>query len=357
MGLPQLVVKFLKKSATLITRSGRGLVVLILKDSTKEQVMNPYKGLDEVSTDDWDEKNYEYIKMVFKAEPSKVLVVRGKVADEALDVPGTLQLIKDINADYLVSPCFKAEDGEAVKSFVKKVRDAGKKLKAVLPAYDADYEAIINFPHEKVGVVWDEGEMTTYTGAEYCCRIAGILAAVSLTQSSTYQELPEIVDIDLFEDPDAESDKGKLVVIFDGEKYKIGRGVTSLQTVSEEHPADFMKIKLLEGADLIRYDIRSTFEEEFVGKLNNTYDNKQQLIGAIMQYLKGMEGTVVDAESEYYVELDTAAILEHLKEDGVDTDDLTEQQIKEANTGSVIYLGGAVKLLDAVEDLKLTMRL
>ena len=65
----------------------------------------------------------------------------------------------------------------------------------------------------------------------------------------------------------------------------------------------------------------------------------------------------MDRENDHYVELDLEAILKWLRNDGVDTDDLTEQQIREANTGSTIYLAGKIKLLDAVEDLYLKISL
>ena len=66
---------------------------------------------------------------------------------------------------------------------------------------------------------------------------------------------------------------------------------------------------------------------------------------------------MVDRENDHYVELDMEAILKWLRNDGVDTDDLTEQEIKEANTGSTIFLAGRMKLLDAVEDLYLKISL
>ena len=358
MGTPKIIIEFLKKSETLINRSGRGMVVLLLKDDACGQTFTPYAEPDEVSADGWTEKNREYIKMAFTAGPKQLLCVRAVTEEGKMNVTDTLELVRYINFDYLASPYFTKEDCETVKEFIRKVRDEGKKAKAVLPEYEADCEAVVNFANPSVTVMWDETvEPVTYTAREYCCRIAGILAAVPLTRSSTYYELPEIVDTAGFENIDDEIDKGKLVIIYDGNKYKIARGVTSLQTVTEEHPKDFKKIKVLEGADIIRYDIRSTFEDEFVGKMNNTYDNKQQLIGAINQYLKNLEDTVVDGENEHYVELDSAAILEWLKKDGVDTDELTEQQIKEANTGSTIFLAGRMKLLDAVEDLHLKIRL
>lgn len=357
MGLPVINIVFEKKAATLINRSGRGVVVLILKDSTKAQVMTPYRGIDEVLEDDWIDKNYEYIKMAFDAEPDKVLCVRAKMSEENVNIAESLALLNDINADYLTSPEFKKADGDVIKSWLKKRRDAGKKVKVLLAGYDADYEAMINFGNESVSVLNDKDEVVEYSAQEYCCRLAGVLASISLTQSSTYYELPEVVDATAFEDPDKEADEGKLIIIYDGDAYKIGRGVTSLTTVSDNHPKDFKKIKVLEGADLIRYDIFSTFKENFVGKYNNTYDNKQNFIGAINQYLKNLENTVVDKENDHYVELNTFAILNFLKADGIDTDDWTEQQIKEANTGSTIFLAGKVKLLDAMEDLDLLIRL
>lgn len=357
MGLPVINIVFEKKAATLINRSGKGVVVLILKDSTKTQIMTPYRGIDEVAEGDWTSKNYEYIKMTFDAEPDKVLCVRAKMSEENVNIAESLALLNDINVDYLTSPEFKKADGDVIKAWLKKRRDAGKKVKVLLAGYEADYEAMINFGNEKVTVLNDKDKVTEYSAQEYCCRLAGVLASIPLTQASTYYELPEIVDTTTFEDPDKEADEGKLIIIYDGDAFKIGRGVTSLTTISDNHPNDFKKIKVLEGADIIRYDIYSTFKESFVGKYNNTYDNRQNFIGAINQYLKNLEDTVVDKENEHYVELNTAAILNYLNSNGIDTDDLTEQQIKESNTGSNIFLVGKVKLLDAMEDLDLLIRL
>ena len=120
MGTPQIIIQFLKKSATLIRRSGRGMAVLILEDETQEQAMNPYMGIDEVDPEDWTEKNYDYIKMTFKAEPNQVLCVRAAMKDGAIDVRGSLELVRYINFDYLASPYFKEADGDVVKAFIKK---------------------------------------------------------------------------------------------------------------------------------------------------------------------------------------------------------------------------------------------
>ena len=157
------------------------------------------------------------------------------------------------------------------------------------------------------------------------------------------------------QDPDAAIDSGMLALVFDGEKYKIGRGVTSLTTISEKKPEDLKKIKIVEGMDVVMHDIYSTYEEGYIGKVVNSYDNKQLFVGAVNNYFRRMEGSVLDGNAGNYVEVDAQQNREYLEKQGIDTTDMTQQELKEANTGSWMFLTGSVKFLDAAEDLKLTM--
>lgn len=359
MGLPQLNISFMKKSETLINRSSRGMVLLIIKDSTKEQFLTPFETIMDVQKTDFTTKNYEYINMIFKAEPYAVVVARAVVKENVVDLTETLKLIAALSFDYLVYPDFTAADKDIMKTFIKEAREKnGKKAKAILPNFIADYEGIINFASDNISTKWDDAsEVTVYRTNEYCCRIAGVLAAMPLTKSSTYFILPEIVNIDEFEDPGAEVDAGKLIIIFDGEKYKIARGVTSLTTASENHPDDFKKIKIVEGADIIKHDIYAAFEDDFVGQLNNSYDNKQHFVGYVNKYFQGLEDTVLDKKDQNYVEIDIEQNKEYLKTHGTNIEDMREQELKEANTGSNLFLAGKIKLLDAMEDLNMIMSL
>lgn len=356
MGLPEISITFSKKASSAIKRSGRGMVVMILNDQTKEQLLSPYKSLDDVSAEDWTEKSYEYISMLFAGAPAAVVAVRAVVSEGTVNITETLNLIRSLNLDYLCYPEYSASQMETFKRFIVERRAYGGKIKAVLPNCAADYEGIINFATESVSVVWPDTEnVVTYTAAEYSLRIAGLLAGISLTQSSTYYVLSEVVDISFHDNPGTEVDAGKLILIHDGENYKIARGVTSLKTVSNDHPEDFKKIKILEGSDIIKNDIYKTFEEEYVGKVNNTYDNKQMLIGSINSYFAKLYSTVLDPDADNYVEIDLIRNKRYLEDKGIDTEEMKEQEIKEANTGSNVYLSGKIKLIDAVEDLSLTL--
>lgn len=356
MGLPEIVISFTKKALAIIKRSSRGMALMILNDTTKEQIITPYTSFSDVKKDDWTVKNYEYIRMLFEGEPTKVVIVRAATNENAVDLPSTLDLFSNINFDFLTYPECSGEDAVIITSFIKKIREKGKKGKAVLPNHAADYEAIINFTMNNISVIWDEGsEIITYNTAEYCSRIAGILAGMPLTKSSTYYVLKEIVDIEQVDNPNEEIDAGKLIIIFDGEKYKIGRGVTSLQTISNSKPEDYKKIKIVEGTDIVKTDIYTTFEDNYVGKLNNTYDNKQAFIGAINRYFADLGGTVLDGDQDNFVEIDLQKNLKYMEAQGEDVEDLKEQEIREGNTGSKIFLRGKIKFLDAVEDLYLSL--
>lgn len=356
MGLPEIRISFLQKASSAIQRSSRGMVAILLDDETKDQLMTPYRREREVSQDDWSERSLKLLKLAFEGGPQRVVAVRMLKVDGAVSLEATLSEILPLNLDYLVYPDFQDMDKTAVKTFLQRAREDGKKAKAVLPQCAADDEHVVNFATGSVTAVWDDAEEpVTYTAAEYCCRIAGILAGLPLTRSCTYYELDEVVDCALSDDADADVDAGKLVVVFDGEKYKLGRGVTSLVTTSEERPEDLKKIKIVEGMDIITHDIYSTFEDDYVGKVVNSYDNKQIFVGAVNDYFRTLENSVLDAEADNLVEIDAEGNRDYLESRGTDTTDMTDQELKEANTGSWLFLTGSCRFLDAMEDLKLQM--
>lgn len=356
MGLPEIQISFHKKAQNIINQSTRGMVALLVDDATKDQVITPYRSVDDVIMEDWTEQTSKVLKLVFKGGPQKVLVIRAVKKESGVDLSASLALIKAVNFDYLAYPDFKGEDKEVIKKWLQEMRVKGKKAKAVLPECDGDYEAIINYATPSVTAKWPEtGELVTYTAAEYCARIAGVLAGLPLTQSATNYELKELVDAELAEDPDAEIDAGKLIVVFDGEKYKLGRGVTSLVTLEKTTPKGLQKIKIVEGQDILKHDIYTTFDDEYSGKLVNDYDNKQLFIGAVLAYYKELYGTILDGNSKNEAEIDIEANRKYLKEQGKDVDDLSEQELKEANTGSYLYLAGGVTFLDAMEDLNMNI--
>lgn len=356
MGLPEIRISFMEKANSAVSRSSRGMVALLLKDNTKDQYLTPLRRWRDVKKEDWTEGSLKAIELAFKAGPQRVLAVRIREVDGSTDLKGTLDGLLPLNMDYLAFPAFQAADRETVLAFLHQAHEAGKKVKAVLPDCAADDPHVINFATGSITARWEDAQNTvTYTAAEYCSRIAGILAGLPLTRSCTYYELAEVVDAQTEADPDTAVDAGKLIIIFDGEKYKLARGVTSLTTTSEERPEELKKIKIVEGMDVITHDIYSTYEDDYVGKVSNNYDSKQLFVGAVNEYLRKLEGSILNGSGDNHVEVDVEKNREWLEKKGTDTTEMTEQEIREADTGSWMFLSGSCRFLDASEDLDLTM--
>lgn len=346
MGLPEINIVFQSLATTAIERSRRGIVALIVKDDTATENTYTFTKLSEVDKTKFTSKVYDYIDLVFKGSPNKLIVEVMNTTNER-----TLQLIlkdlKNKKFNYIAIPGIEKSETTEVTTWIKECRKDGKIFKAVLPNTEADYEGIINFTTTGIKV----GEKT-YTTEEYCARIAGILAGLPVTRSSTYYVLDEVDEIVEHDDPNTDIDEGKLILVNDGVKIKIGRGVNSLITIEHPKSKEFKKIKIVEAMDIIYEDIKRTFEDEYIGKVTNSYDNKIIFLSAVNAYFRGLQKDgVLDASSEALAGLDLVAQEKYLIENQVDTTEFNDQELKEANTGSKVFLKASVTPLDAMEDL------
>ena len=53
------------------------------------------------------------------------------------------------------------------------------------------------------------------------------------------------------------------------------------------------------------------------------------------------------------LDIDIDANRSYLQTQGVDTSDMTDQELKEANTGSTVFLTATISIFDAIEDIVL----
>ena len=148
-----------------------------------------------------------------------------------------------------------------------------------------------------------------------------------------------------------ESDAGKMIVWFDGEKVKTARGVNSLTTLTAAKNSQFQKIKIVDTMDMIENDIKRTAEDNYLGRYANTYDNKCLLLSAIGNYFEKVKQDNI--LSGYSIEIDVDANRAYLKDKGKDVDAMSDDDIKTANTGSSVFLKATIQILDAIEDIVL----
>lgn len=352
MGLPNINIAFKSTAASAVQRSEKGVVALILKDA-KENGGHAYTNVTQVPST-LGAANQAYVQRAFLGyvnPPRKVLVYVLPAAEALTDA---LNWLATQVFDYLAGPpdCSEAE-ATAIATWIasRRTNDAAI-CKAVLPNKAADSEAIVNFTTDDILV-----GSTEYTTAQYCARIAGLLAGTPMTISCTYAPLPEVADIGRLTkaEMDTAINAGKCILFHDGEKVKVGRGVNSLQTTTQDKGDAWKKIKLVEVMDMIQADIRTTAQDAYIGKYANSYDNKCLLISAIKGYLTSLEQAGILQAGSSGVGIDVAAQEAHLQSIGVDTSKLSEQKLKEANTGDKVFLQASIKILDAIEDINLNI--
>lgn len=350
---PRVTVSFTELGISAITRGDKGTVAVIVRDAA---ALDPFTLTQSTQTPTTlGKENQDYIKRTFLGyvtPPKKVIVY-------VMGTDGTISDALDYMAaqvfDYIVGPadCTKEEAAE-VASWVKSQRlNNGAKYKTVLPNHKADNYAIVNF----TGDGMTDGA-TVWATAAYCSRIAGLLAGTPMKISATYAPLPELSDCARLtkEESDEAVGAGELALRWDGRKVKLDRAVTSLVTTSQGMLDTFKKIKIVEIMDLIRTDITATAEDEYVGKYANSYDNKMLLVAAIRGYFMGLEQSGL-VQPGYTVDIDVDAQEQYLVSKGVNVEDMTEQQLREADTGSHVFLKATCKILDAIEDIDINVEI
>ena len=381
MGAPSMDIQFIERAITAVTRGERGIVLLWVKDSLPAAAVNPATII--LSSDipsGLSDATVEQIKLAmigYTNAPKKVLVYGMGISEDAetaavdAGYKKAMEVSETVKFDYLAIPTVET-DGKTqeVASWVKSMRNnKRKKIKAVLPKIEADHEGVINFTTDRnvktETVTEKEGTKTTvdivYTAEQYCARIAGLIAGTPLTIACTYAPLTELSDCTRLTDIDTPVDNGEFIVFYDGEKVKVVRGVNSFVTTVDGKGDSFKKIKIVEAMDMINDDIIKTAQDSYLGKYANSYSNKCLLISAISGYFAQLKRDGII--SSYSVSLDAEAIRTYLKskglkatlEDGTikEVDECSDEEIITADTGSFVFLTGNVKILDAIEDIKM----
>ncbi len=355
IGLPSLTITFQAAARAAANRSKRGYVGVFVRDAQAQGVHQLSSAA--LIPSALGAENQAYIARAFtgsdRGVPSRVtavVIATGTTDTTALEAG--LKLIEGMSLDYIAPPPdVTAAEKTLLETWVKNRRAAyfTEKLVEPNPATPPDDMGIIAFTETDDAI--EEGD-TTYTAAEYASRIAGVLAGIPAGMSATYAQLPELTAVTPRDTDDLEDavNDGELVLMHDGLVAKIARGVNSLTTVPANGSADWSKIKIVEGMDLITYYLRTTIQNEYVGRYPNTYDNKQVLVTAVSTFLQELEAQGVLNPGESWCEIDVEAQERWMASQGVDISSMTEQEIREYQTGSWVFIRAGGRLVDAMED-------
>ena len=236
MGLPSVIINFKETASSAIKRGERGIVALVLRDGVEN--IKSYEVL--VPSDvpmDLKEFNRDQIQLAlmgYQTPPKKVIVV--VVPEEETNCNEVMKHLETLKWDYLAIPEIEQYEVITIATWAKCL---DKKVKAVLPHCKGDHESIINFTSDAIVT-----ENKTYNTAEYCSRIAGLLAGTPMTISATFAPLNEVTDFE--KKTKAEMDEainnGELILYHDGEKVKVARAVNSIVTTTQDKGESFKKV-------------------------------------------------------------------------------------------------------------------
>lgn len=355
IGLPKIDIIFKQLAVTAVQRSARGIVALLLQDDTGTFDFKEYKSIDEIVEADWTVTNLKYINDAFLGTPSKVIAVRVDTTSTNVVTDGVVALGSKV-FNWICIPEGDTTEQQNLTTWVKGQNTNNKKrYKAVV--FDAtitDDMHIVNFTNTHVKPKNSE----EITGDKYLARLAGIFAGLPMTRSATYYILQDLESVTEPEDVESAINNGELVLINDEEDgevvVRIGRAVNSLATLSSGITEDMKKIIIVESMDLIYQDIYNTFKKDYIGKYKNRYDNQVLFISAINSYFRTLAGEEI-LDSNYQnlsfvdVESQRNAWLGIGKIEAAEWDDIT---VKNNTFRSNLYLGGNIKILDAMEDFK-----
>jgi hypothetical protein len=350
MPLPSIQIVFKQAAAAAVTQGATGIAALILKDASAgsgvvEHQLYTVSDIPAALTS----ANKDYARLALAGAPAQVKLV--VIPANATDYAAAQEYLETIQWNVLAVPGIAAADAASMGVWAKGLFETKlRKIMAVLPSVAADHPAVVNFTTDtiKVGTV-------TYTNSDFTARIAGLIAGLPLSVSPTYQVLPEVTNVPKLTkaQADAAVDAGKLILYHDGEKVKIARGVTSFVTPTQGMGADWKKIKVVRVLNKLYADIRKTAEDNYIGKMNNSYMNKLLLVSAMNAYFEGLEQSGILDPGKNRAAIDVAAQRVYLQSTGVNVTGMNEQQLKEANTDDQVFLKATVQPLDAIEDIKL----
>ena len=356
-GLPQVMMTFNQAAQTAGNTAVTGRLALVLRDAdvAAATVLTFTNETEALMALDWTDDNASAISMAFMGRPSVLLLV-------VLPAEAALSTGYTILESQRFDVCTVAGMAEGeVAAFVTWAKDAydnkGKRaLFVVAGAAAPDHKAIIHFATDNI-VVGSE----TYTALEYLPRIAGALAGLQLWESATYLTLPEVNDCPHLTRAQANAAiaAGKLILYHDGEKVKIARGVTSLTTLGADGSTELQKAKVVRILNTLEKDIVSNIEDNYIGKVPNSFVHKALLITAIRDYLVSLEQLQVLFAGANTVDIDLARQRTFLKTKlpEAKVDAMDDDAVREAYTDDKLFLSGTVRPVDSVEDVAIAFTL
>ena len=357
--LPSIGITFTQKATSLMSRSERGIAILIVRDATDTPDFYTFKAASEVPSTKFTATNYQCIQDVFAIkQPHRVCVVRigesGTVADaiaiiEANVATGWVTIADGTSTDFT-----------ALVTWIGTTEALGKTYKALVQGISTapDKKHVVDFVNE--GVVFADETRGVELGEQYLPSLLGLLAGSNVLAGVTNAKCSNLTSVPAVFAPAADVAAGKFILVNDVNGVYVGVGVNSLTTTNGTTLTEDMKyIETVEAMDLISDDIRDEFKNNYVGKYKNSYDNQVLFIAAVRDYFNQLaKQNILDAEYTNMVDVNVGAQRSAWVAAGkTEAAEWTDAEVKRAAFKRTVYLAADIKILGSMEHLTLEINM
>lgn len=354
--MPQINITFEQRATTMVTRSERGIAILIVRDDTSKAFTHKqYTDLAALEADKalYTEENYAAISDMLGFTPYESHVFRVDVDGNLTDALG--EITRTVKTGWVAIAGQSAEDGTALASWIKAQAVTGRSYKAVV--YNVtplpDHMRIVNFVNPSITFSDNRGKQD---GAHYLPSLAAIFAVCNVKRGCTNFHCSNLAAVEEVVDNDAAIGAGKFVLYNDDAgAVRIGQGINSLTTLDgKTRTEDMQFIETVEAMDMICDDIRATFRRDYLGNYRNSRDNQMMLIASInMSYFAQLaKQNILDPDYHNAAEIDVEAQRDAWLSVGkAEAADWDRDKIKATPFKRTVYLTGRIKILGSMTDL------
>ena len=194
LGLPSVNIVFKQEGISAIQRGDRGIIALVLRDTTVTGKHTIYDISDCPS--ELSEENRRYVLDALKGNTNAPLRVELFILTNEEEISKALNHFEQTQFDYICSPVFTTSENEEVATWVKALRDnQGVMVKAVLANEKADHEWIINFTTDNI--VTKNKPNKFFSGNSFYTTIANRISRGYFENAVTCEDVIELCNMNL----------------------------------------------------------------------------------------------------------------------------------------------------------------
>ena len=343
---PTVEVIFTTLARTAIQMGERGILVLLVDDTTSTEKWTELKSVADINTEKWTERNAKLIESAFSVFPPSKVKVRRTNGEEIQTILKELESLKFTQLAVIQS-IRSEEDLVTITNWAK--GPTNKRNVVFTTTLDADSDScnVVALGNKIVTHKY----IDDYTADEFCVMIAGAMAGIPLNRSLDNIVFGDIVKVD-----DVEPENGVFLMYNDDDKVRCKLAINNKVTFDSTYSSSTRYIKIWEGMNILKFDIEDTFKDYWQGLYLNSYDNKLAFCDNVTKvYFAELEPNVLSADYDNRLDIDIEANKRHIILDGKDPDKMTETEIRTYPTGESVYLIGDDKFQNTMINLSLTV--